>query len=226
MFIGQLVEPQQRFETERAREARKTAGHQRVILQIAAHCRQVLPDIAMPSPASSSGRSDARQEQQLRGIERAARKDHLACHDTFGLAAVLEFDACGGIVAAQDAHHLRPGSDGQVAARHGRREVGRGAAFALALAHGEVGHPEPLLRSAVEIVELGKAHPPRGLNHRRIGHRVAPVGGYVDRAVAAVIGPRAAPACFRATEIGQHVVIGPARQAQLRPAVVVAAVAA
>lgn len=71
----QTIEPQHLFEAESGR-LRKPRGHQRMILQVSTHRREVVHHLYVKRPQLLL-RTDSRQHQQLGEVEGAATQDHL-----------------------------------------------------------------------------------------------------------------------------------------------------
>ena len=161
------------------------------------------------APAQSS--TSARQRARLRHAAlRVAHADR---------AAAFEHQARG----------QRLGRDAQVAPALRRLEVGLGRAAAPALVRGELVVAGACLLGAVEVV--GALHAQRadllrafdeGLDQLVLRADVRDL----ERAVRAVEGVRAALVAFGPDEVGQHVVVAPARVAERGPVVVVLALAA
>src|SRR5215468_9422306 len=107
-----------------------------------------------------------------------------------------------------------------------RLEIGAGGGGAISVADGVLATPKTFLLLAVIVIGHGEAGRERGL-HPRVVERVGSSGEFrADRSCAAA--PTILPAfpSLAALEVGQHIGIGPAARALLRPAVVIAAMAA
>ena len=168
------------------------------------------------------------EHQQRRRVEGAAAEDDLAVGlDLHRVAAPLDvFDAGGARALHQHAGGMRAGLDVEIGALARRLEIGGRRRGAIAVADGVLAAPETFLLLAVVVVGHGKA---RGLRRLEPGvvDRIAGLGEFgADRPRAAAPRILAALPGLAALEVGQHVGIGPAARALLRPAVVVAAVAA
>lgn len=178
--------------------------------------------------AQVRGRSDTREHQQLRRIDRAAGQDDLAC----GVGGVL--DAVAPVAhtrrrgaAQQHLRHEAVGAHRQIRAVERGTQISVGGGPASAVLAGDLVPAHALLRRAVEIVVRlesggdGALHPGVG---EFVG--VAPVLD-VERAPRTVEVVVETGVGFRATEVGQDIVVAPAGRAVLvAPAVVVGAVAA
>src|SRR5215471_8924910 len=107
-----------------------------------------------------------------------------------------------------------------------RLEIGGCRRRAVAVADGVLAAAESFLLFAVVVVGHRKARSLGGLEPGPVD-RIAGLGELgADRPGAAAPGVVAALPGLAAPEVGQHVGIGPAARALLRPAIVVAAVAA
>ncbi len=173
-------------------------------------------------------RADAGQHEQRRGVEGAGRQDHLAIgFDPYEVAARLdEFDAACARALHQHACRLRARMHLEIGALAGRLEIGSRGRGAIAVADGILAAPESLLLLAVVIVahrQAGRA----GSLQPGVVERIAGLCELgADRAGSAAPPIGAALPGLAAPEIGQHVGIGPAARTLLRPAVIIAAVAA
>ena len=182
----------------------------------------------MPCLAERRAVADARQHQQLRGLERAGGDDHLAPRaDLLQLLALAVFDADRALALEQDAGGVRAGLDAQIgAAAHMRMEIGARRAPAFAVLLRQLIDAEAFVVLGIEVVadpELALARAlQKDLLHRIVGAQF--VDG--ERAALAVILAVEIGVVFRAFEIGQHVGIRPAGIAECGPLIVVAAVAA
>ncbi len=170
--------------------------------------------------AQMSGRPDSGEHQDLRRAEGAARHDHFPGGiDAVQPAAFEIFDALGRGAAEYDPRHQRAGLDAQVLARHRRPQERRGGGGAPAVADGILAAPESLLGGGVVVRRIRDAGRLGGLDPCRV-QRIGGSGEFgTERAGAPAPGVFAAREGFAAPEIGQHVRIGPAGRALLRPAV-------
>ena len=121
---------------------------------------------------------------------------------------------------------MRAGRDIEIAALPRRPEIGGRGRGAVAVADGVLAAPEAFLPLAVVVVGDGKARRRRGFEPGVV-ERIAGLGELgADRPRSAAPAVLAALPGLAALEVGQHVGIGPAARALLRPAIVVAAIAA
>ena len=178
----------------------------------------------MPCVPQMIAVADARQHQQLRGIQCTARQDHLAVglnlHD---LAVLAVFQAHGPHAGEDHPRRLGPGDDRQVgAAAHGP-QIGGGRARAPPVADGEVYRAETQALGAVGVVVIGiagrLARGDPGLRQWMLDARPADP----HRAIAAVILVDMRRIGLGTLEIGQYLVVRPARVPQSGPAVIVGA---
>ena len=167
--------------------------------------------------------ADAREQQKLGRIDRAAAQDHLPLRaDLMSLPLAGIFDAHGAAVLDENARGLRPGDDGEIGTLQGWRQVAGGGARAPAIGHGAIDGAEALLARAVEIGGIRIARLLAGLDPGQT-QRPADAGPRnLERAGAAVMPVSPWQIGLRLLEIGQDIVPGPAAIAKLRPYVVVA----
>jgi hypothetical protein len=174
--------------------------------------------------AQVRARADAREQEQLRRVQRPRREDHLArrARPVEPLLA-RELDADGTPAFEEDARRMRPGEDREVGAAPRRPEVGRGRALAPPAPGRHVGRAEAGAQPAVRVVVVRVARLlPRldeGARERVLDTR----SPHAERAAAAVVRARAELVRLGALEVGQDLGEGPARVAEPRPLVVVAA---
>ena len=171
--------------------------------------------------------ADAGQHQGLRRVDGAAGQDHLALRRARSCARrSAVFDADRARALEQDARHQRAGLDRQIGAPERRPQIADRRAAPTAVADRHLDAREAVLLGAVVIVGRRMAGLAAGVQIR-LDQRVG-VARVLDgeRPVAAAIRVRAALPALLPPEIGQHVRVGPARQAVRGPAVVVGAVAA
>src|SRR5712671_612781 len=135
------------------------------------------------------------------------------------------FDADGARAVEQDAARERADHDAEIATLERGPEIADRGAAAPAVTHRHLPAAETLLARAVVVG--GRRMARRGARGREgVDQRIGETrGAHRERAVAAAEIAGAAFPRFLPAEIGQHMRIGPFRQAGGRPAVVVAAVA-
>ncbi len=181
-----------------------------------------------PVPGQRRAVADPRQHQELRRVDGAARQDDLPPRRDLALGAAPTQDETGrAAVLDHDAAHHGPGPHGQVRARHRRAEEGGRAADPAAVLHVEVVQPQPYLIGAVEVVVGRSAVRPPGGKEIGVERVLALRPGHAQRAALAVKRiARPLRIVLRPAKIGQHVVVSPAREATLRPAVVIGRMAA
>ncbi len=127
-----------------------------VVLQTAADVRRVDDDVDAERQQLLS-RSDAGQQEQLRGAHRPAAQHDLAGRaEDLAPAAHIGLDADGAAALDDHACGLGEGADLEVRALQGGREEGRGGAGAHALALGDLVVADALLCRAVEVVVAGQ----------------------------------------------------------------------
>ena len=140
-------------------------------------------------------------------------------------AFIRVFNADGAMPLKQDTIDEGADFNAQVSPPQNRSQIGDCGAAAAAVADCDLSGREALLLAAIEIV--GPAVASGGARRRKsfndgIGKASPPRR---ERAITAAILVRAAVPGFLAPEIGQHMRIGPLRQATGRPPIVVAAMA-
>ena len=197
-----------------------------VVLQVGTDLRRV--DLHRDAMASQlRGRSDARELQQLRALQRACRQQHLRIRQRVLRPAVLDpLDAAR--AAVLDAHpgHLHAGAHREVGPLHHRPQEGRGRVAAPMPAECELVGAQALVLCAVEVLAGRVA----GLRAGRqpglaVGMVVAQVR-HAQLAGAAVVGVLAAGIAFRLLEQGQQFAVAPAGGAGRGPVVEVGPLAA
>jgi hypothetical protein len=197
-----------------------------VVLEIAADARQVRHRRNLEA-FKLVGVADAGQHQQLRRVDRAAGEDHLALGaDAHGTRAFDMVDADRPHTFAAHPPGQRAGAHGQVRPPPRRVQVRARRAPAAPAADRHVHRREALLLVAVHVGGERIAGLATGLEEGLVQRIAAGAGRDVQGSLAAPIVVGAARARLGALEIGQDVRVVPAGQPRLRPAVVVAGVAA
>ncbi|MNO89958.1 hypothetical protein D3C76_814570 [compost metagenome] len=203
------------------------AEHQvRVVLQVLADAGQFVAH-GDAVGADLGLRADPGQHQQLRAAEGAGAQQHLAARlQLHALALDRHLHAGGALALQDDALGAGAGHHGEVAVQLADRlEEGRGGAPAAAVADGHVIGADAFLLGAVEVGVVVVAGALRRLDEGTGGGMLLRPAD-VQLAIAAVEFAAAAMVLLALAEVRQHLVVGPAGIAQLRPVVVVAAVAA
>ena len=173
------------------------------------------------------GRADAREQEQLRRIDRTACQDHFPLGAGPGLGTASPVgDAGRAAVHEIDPADQRAVDDREVGPLYRRAQVTLGRRPAFAGPAGAVHARQAFLLMAVHVLGHRIAGLPPGLDPGRIERMIETAGGHVQRTLAAVVGVRALFVGLRLAEVRQQVAIVPAGQALLGPAVVVARVAA
>ena len=181
----------------------------------------------MSKPLELVGVADAGQHEQLRRVDRAAGEDHLALGpDAHGAPACEMIDADRAHTFAAHSLHQRTGAHGQVRPAPGRVQVRARRAPAAPAPDRHVHRREALLLVAVHVGGEGIAGLAPRLEEGLVQRIAAGAGRDVQRSIAAPVVVGAARARLGALEIGQDVGVIPAGQTALRPAIVVAGVAA
>ena len=175
----------------------------------------------MPSDCRCWRGADARDLQDVRRVDGAARHDHLAVGAHLGeVAAALEGDADAALALEQQLAALRLGLDAQVGPALGlaQKSLRRRAAQAAAPRHLRIADALALL--AVEIGIEREARLLRGFDEAMGERQDGAVVLDLERpALAAHLGIAALHVVLGLLEVGQHVVVAPAAAAHLRPAV-------
>ncbi len=173
-------------------------------------------------------RADARQHEELRRVECTARQDDLTIRlDRHRVAAsVDELDAGGTCAPHQDAGGKDTGTDREIGAPARRLEIGGCGGGAIAVANGVLAASEAFLPHSIVVIGHGQARG-RGRLEPGVVERIAGLGELgADRPRIAAPPILSALPGFATFEVGKHVGVGPAARTFLRPAVVVAAMAA
>ncbi len=177
-------------------------------------------------------RADARQEQQLRRVEGAAAKDHLAARLYGQFPSSPQAGKADGLPALeQDLRRQRLRQHGQVPAAHHRMEIGSSSrtAFALAAFSVKLRHlveAGALLLRSVEIGIFAYLGLRAGLDKSLRDGAWRVLLGDVQRAGITVQGVATALVTLRPPEIRQHILPGPAGATLRSPVVIVAGMAA
>ena len=159
-------------------------------------------------------------------IEPPARITSRAACATLLSPRLLVFDAGGAPVLDDDPGRVRVHLDLKVGAHQRRAEICHRGAAPPSVADGRLRAAESFLTRAV-IVRRRRMACRNARLQKRIGERIGKVWHRGrKRPVAAAIGVGPALPILLPPEIGQHVRIGPVRQAHPGPAVIVAAMAA
>ncbi len=201
-------------------------AHLQMVLQVGADAGDVGRDRDAVLP-QQRGRAEAGELHELRRVEGAAGEDHLAIgarHMRRAAAAIL--DAGRTAAVEQDAGRERVGDDLEVGAPARLAQIaGRGRA-AQPVARGVLEVAGAFLGGAVEVVVARMARLLHGRDERLAQRmRLAHVG-HGERPADPVQRVGAALLVLGAAEIGEHVVVAPARIAELAPAVEVLVLAA
>ncbi|CDK41084.1 hypothetical protein BN903_7 [Halorubrum sp. AJ67] len=171
--------------------------------------------------------SDAREHEQLRGVDRAGAEDHLLARAGAAGPAVLSVvDA--GRMAVLDGHrrHLRAGLGGEVRAVEGGLQVRVGRAVAFSVLLRDVVQADALLCRPVEVVVPVVARRGGGADERLGGGPRRGLFGDAERSVRSVVRRSSRAEALRPLEVLQHRVVLPPVVAQFGPVVVVGRVAA
>ena len=215
-------------ETERI-EARRLEAEDEVgmVLQVAADAGRVVHHVDAERLQPCCG-PDARQHQQLRRLQRAAREQHFAARQQPAtLAALQDLGADRAPSLEQDAQHPGAGLDAQVRpSADVRVQIAPRRAPAFAFVLGDLVAAEPFLLGAVEVVVEREAGFPGGGAEASVEGVVGAQVRHPQRTVLSVEGAAQAPVALAQAEIRQHFVVGPAGRPLRCPAVVIAAMAA
>ena len=178
-------------------------------------------------PGEFGSRPDAREHQELRGVDGASGDDDLGSRPRLSLLRAHAIAYSHRAAAFdQDLASQRVGDDGEVGTSLRGAQIGRRGTGAPAAADGRLNARHPLLHRAVIVFGPGDASLGRSAHacfHQRIGKRRA---GCLQRPAAAAISVAAAFPVFLFAKPRQHVGIGPAIEAGCGPSIVVARIAA
>ena len=173
------------------------------------------------------GRTDARQLEQLRRLQRAGGEDHLPARGRGSLLAALSVgDAGRATIREHDARRVRIGLDAQVRALPRGLQIRHRGRAAHAAARRELVIPGAFLARAVEIVVARDAELARPRDHRLDERMRRADVRRPERAVGAVVFARAAHVVLELAKPGQDVGEAPPRVARRGPGVVVLALPA
>ena len=197
-----------------------------MVVQVAPDAGQVGDDVDA-EPPELLGRTDAREQQQLRRLDRAAADDHLALGADLRDGAVAD-DLDADAPPTLEQQPLRAGSrqHGEVGRTRDRRQEGGRGALADAVLDVELAERDAVETLAVVVVVEGDARLLRRGDDRGVERMRLVAREHVQRPARAVVGGRAPVEVLRALEQRQHVVVAPAVVAEVRPGVVVAAMPA
>ena len=191
-----------------------------MVLQVVADIRRVL-DNRNAVQRKSIRRTDAREHQQLRCLDRAGGKDDLPPGRDADLPAADEsFDARRPPPVDDDPQRSGAGADVEILPRCCGLEIGRRRTHAPPAACIDVIEGEPLPRVGVEIVEDREPVLRRRPEKRFADRQAGPGAPDPHGACPAMPRPVAALVRFRAPEIGKQVLERPAGAAHLAPDVV------
>jgi hypothetical protein len=174
------------------------------------------------------GRADTRQHQQLRRPDRPAGDDDLPGRAGFAWRSGVDVaDPPRPVAFEGQLADQRVGLHGEVAAPHGRPEVGVGDRPASPRLLGHLIVTDAVLAGAVEVLVAGQPRRDGRLQPRPAQRVLIALVLDSQWASGAVIGGLAALLVLGSEEVGQHVGVSPARAAVgIAPAVVVGPVAA
>ena len=224
---AQLAPDRPEIVVDRARlEAAVDVLGLQVVLQVGADAVERVHHLDAVFAEQRAG-ADARELQELRRVDRAARQDHLAP----GMRGTRR--AAQGIVDADRAPALethpagqRMDVDAQVWPLARRLEIADRGAAAPAIAAGQLVRAGAFLGRSVEVVVARQAGLDGGLDIGVADLAVVGQVGDAERPADAVQRVGAALLVLGLLEVGQHVVPCPADVAELAPIVVVAGLAA
>ena len=172
-------------------------------------------------------RADARQHEERRRVDRGCGEHDLGVRpDPADRPAALIFDADRPAALHDDAAHMGPRPQLQVAALQRRLEIGVGGGPAAALPHRHLHCAKTFLALAVIVVGRRVAGLLAGVDEGAVERVLLAPAGDVERAVAAAPPGLPPVRVFHAPVVGQHVPVAPARRAQRLPVVEVAGMAA
>ncbi len=197
-----------------------------MILQTLTHTGQVMHDLDA-FLRQMRRRTDAGQQQNVRGADRPAAQDHLTARaHRFGHAVLAKRDARRALAVEQHALGQRAGDHPQIGTPHRRVQIADRGRAAPSLARRGLLIADAFLLLAVEVMVAWETKFHRGVDER-IAQRMVVAGiGHRQRAIGAVPVVIAARLMLGAFEVGQYVGGGPAGIAQLTPVVEVFVLAA
>ena len=169
-------------------------------------------------------RPDARQQQHLRRIERAARKDDFARGERLHeppILLVLNADAA--MALEQQTRSQRMRLDAQIRPRHRRTQIARRSARAMPFVRIEVWRAEAFGLGRMKIIEVPDSRVSQRSRSARINEVIRHMTRSGERPGVPVISRRAAPVRLRAIEVRQAPPRNSSPQAGPPPLVVVTA---
>ncbi len=197
-----------------------------MVVQVAPDTREVGDDVD-PEAAEVVRGADAGEQQQLGRLDRACADDHLALRaDLLEHTVPDDLDPDAARPLEEQALCARPGQHGQAGRAGERRQEGRRAGLAPAVLDVELAERDAVELLAVVVVVERHAGLLGGGDDRGVDRMRLVAREHVQRPAAAVKRGLAPVEVLRALEQGQHVLVAPARVAEVRPRVVVAAVPA
>ena len=169
-------------------------------------------------------RTNARQHQDLRRLQRAGAEDDFTAGAQLADSVILlVFDADGAAALEQNFSHARAAFDPQIIAPPDMGlKIGARRAPALAIFLSQLIDAEAFLILAVEIVAQGHLRLARGLDENAVIGVIGARARHIERPVRPVETVVKILVAFRLPEIGQHLRIGPAASALLGPMIVIA----
>ena len=198
-----------------------------MVAQIGADARQIVDDIDALRLEVGGG-ADARQQQDLRRIDRAGRQHDLAPRpEPPHRPALPELDADRALALEQHARRLRARFDDEIGAPpHMRMDIGARRRPALAVFLRHLIEAETLLLRAVEILVDTELRLPRRFEKDLLIAVVRAQIGDIQRPALPVQRVFVRLVVLGLAEVGQNVVPAPAGAAHVGPAVVIGVMAA
>ena len=159
-----------------------------MILQVLTDARQIGNNINTEL-AQIFALADAREQQHLRTVNRAARQDHfLARLGNLDFIALLVFNADGLLAIEQNTMRQRIDFNFEIRAAERRHKVSNRCAATLVVLDCGLIRPHAFLLRAVEIIRIGMACLLSRLDESIKQHVALLSVGYAERAVASVEG--------------------------------------